>query len=155
MSLDQGQSVRSGVEIPAECVALRSAYEVSGLTGAQLAKSAGVSTSSIQVALNGFRYRAGQRVVASPPDERLVKLAAVLGVLPDRLRELGRGRAAQLLERGMAAGSLTTVLEEDEDARDLVSGRAVLAQQVLSAFSDQELEHELERRRGALNVSAS
>lgn len=132
------------LEIPPECVALKAAHKASGLTVADLAAATGLSVASIHIALNGVRYRDGEAKATVPPDGTLVKLSSMLGVTPDMLREHGRARAAGLLETEV---SEAVTFDSDREAQAAVHGRAVLAKQVLAAFSVEELEAEVQRRR--------
>ena len=123
---------------------LKAAHKVSGLTVADLAAATGLSVASIHIALNGVRYRDGEAKATAPPDATLVKLASMLGVTPDMLREQGRARAADLLE---AEASEAITFDSDREAQAAAHGRRVLAKQVLAAFSVEELEAEVQRRR--------
>lgn len=136
-----------GVDVPSESAVLRSAYEKSGLAVGDIAAAAGLSSATIHIAMRGFRYRDGEPVVAVPPDPTLVKIASVLRVSPEALREHGRGRAAELLEEALqddpdpAAGP-----DGETRAAAASAGRTALARQVLAAFTVEELREELTRR---------
>lgn len=141
----------ASLDIPPESIMLRTAYKKSGLTVADLAAATGLSMATIHVAHNGIRYRDGQAKVTVPPDRTLVKLASVLRISPDVLREHGRDRAADLLEEANASTDPAVFLS-DKEAQAAASGRAALAQQVFAAFSVEELEDEVKRRRWAQQV---
>lgn len=135
----------SGLEIPRECAVLRAAYERSGLSVGAISKATGISTTAIHIAMNGYRYRGGETHVTVPPDNTVVKLAAVLRIEPSVIRGAGRARAAALLEEASVAG-LKATTDSDEHAQALAAGRNALAIRVLAAFSTDELQAELNRR---------
>lgn len=135
------------LHIPPESAHLRMTYKKSGIKVADLAAASGLSVSSIHIALNGFRYRDGVAKIAVPPDRTLVKLGSVLGVESAALREVGRERAAELLDEvGESDQSLPTTFSSDAEAKAHAAGRAALARQVLAAFSLEELRAEVKRR---------
>lgn len=143
----------SEIEVPPECVALKTAYKKSGLTVADLSSATGLSTATVYIALSGIRYRDGVGKSTRPPDATVVKLAGVLRIHPDALRALGRDRAAELLEEvegTSGPASATSAIVSDETAKAAAAARAALARQVLAAFATEDLRLELERReRGA------
>lgn len=135
------------VSAPPESALLKAAYKASGVRAADLAVATGMSVGSVHVAMSGIRYRDGQARVAVPPDATLIKLASVLRVAPDALREVGRTRAAELLEWALREQAETpTTFASDQEAQAALAGRAALARQVLALFSTAELRAELERR---------
>ncbi|WP_043655131.1 helix-turn-helix domain-containing protein [Nocardia thailandica] len=131
-------------EAPPECALLKAAYKRSGLTVGDIADAASLSVGTIHIALSGVRYRDGKANVAVPPDRTLVKLAAVLGIRAEELRDVGRDRAAELLVEDSRPGP--TAVPAERDAQAAASARAALAKQVLAAFSTSELVAEVERR---------
>lgn len=155
MTPDDAGTQSSGPEVPAESVMLKAAYKQSGLTVADLVAATGIAMSSVQIALNGIRYRQGEPRLAVPSDRNLVKLAAVLNVSADQLRSYDRSRAAQLLEEAHRASN-TVAVPSERDAQEVAAreqasaaGRAALAQQILTTFSTEELHEELQRRERA------
>lgn len=141
------------VDVPPESKMLKAAYKKSGLTVADLAAATGLSTATIHVAHNGIRYRDGNAKATVPPDRTLVKLSSVLGISPDTLRAHGRDRAAALLEEAGTSQD-PAVFPSDREAQAAVAGRAALTQQILSVFSIEDLEAEVQRRRWADNMDA-
>lgn len=141
----------SHLQIPPESKLLRAAYEESGVIVSSLSRATDISTPAIYIAVNGFRYRKGVPTVVSPPDKTLVKLAAVLRIEPEALRNVGRDHAAKLLEE-IPADELPTA-EDSENLLESVAmppGRQILARQVLGVFSTDELRAEIERREAKL-----
>jgi transcriptional regulator with XRE-family HTH domain len=135
------------LEVPPESAMLKAAYRDSGLTVADLASATGLSVGTVQIALNGIRYRDGKAKVAIPADRTLVKLASSLRIHPDVLRVHDRARAADLLvEASRVEAGEEVSFDSEREAQAAVAGRSVLARQVLAAFSDEELRAELERR---------
>lgn len=128
---------------------LRAEYKRSGLTIAEVAKVSGVSTPSVHVAVNGFRYYDRQKVVTVPPSKTLVKLAAALSIDAAKLRAVGREDAAQLLEE-TPAYQLPTPATALADVEAATSARQTVIRQVLGVFSTNELLAEIERRESAL-----
>lgn len=112
-----------------------------------MAKATGMSTTAIQIAMNGYRYRDGKATVTMPPDSTVVKMASVLRVSPAALRDVNRVRAAELLEE--ATTDLRTTTSTDQSAMAMSAGRQALAHQVLAAFSTEELRAEIEHRDNA------
>lgn len=135
----------SHLSIPPESALLRAAYERSGLSVGSMAKATGMSTTAIQIAMNGYRYRDGKATVTMPPDSTVVKMASVLRVAPAALHEAGRGRAAELLDEAVSS-VLKTTTSTDQSAMAMSAGRQALAHQVLAAFSTEELRVEVQRR---------
>lgn len=130
------------VVVPPESKLLKKAYKASRLTASDLAIAAGISRSSVHLALDGHRSRGGVKRAVIPPDDVLVDLASALHVSPDQLRDCGRDHAAVLLEgRGAAPEE-----SGDRAARWRAEGRAQMAAQVLATFSSPELAAELQRR---------
>lgn len=128
---------------------LRAEYKRSGLTIAEVAKVSGVSTPSVHVAVNGFRYYDRQKVVTVPPSKTLVKLAAALSIDAAKLRAVGREDAAQLLEE-TPTYQLPTPATALADVEAAASARQTVIRQVLGVFSTDELLAEIERRQSAL-----
>lgn len=94
-------------ELPAVSRLLTGAFEKSGLTETELAKSAGISVGATRVALSGVRHHRGETVRAPSPDYVVTRLAYSLGVDEAALYEAGRGLAAQLLATMKFAKALT------------------------------------------------
>lgn len=124
-----------------ESSTLNTVYRRSGLTAADLSSATGLSVGTVRLALHGFRYRNGQPKAAPPTDQTLARLASVLGIPPQTLRAVGRGRAADLIDHAEA-----TVPNTDLSAEAAIAGRTGLARQVLSVFSTDELHNEIRRR---------
>lgn len=124
---------------------LRAEYKRSGLTIAEVAKVSGVSTPSVHVAVNGFRYYDRQKVVTVPPSKTLVKLAAALSIDAAKLRAVGREDAAQLLEE-TPTYQLPTPATALADVEAATSARQTVIRQVLGVFSTDELLAEVSRR---------
>lgn len=137
------------IDIPPESTMLKSAYRQSGLRVADLATATGLSVGTLHIAMNGIRYRGGKARVAPPPDSTIVKLASILKIRPDTLREYNRERAADLLEEVTDEGS-TAVAPSDLDAQATVAGRQALARQIFAVFSTEELRAEIARREKSL-----
>lgn len=127
------------VDIPAESAIIDQAYRRSGLTHSALAIATGMSVGAVRIALAGVRYRHGRPVSVRPKDEPLAKLASVLGLDPRQLSLVGRDRAAQMM-------SGVDIQDVDLEAPAAVASRRALAQQVLAAFSTEELRAEIDRR---------
>lgn len=134
-----------GPDIPPESQAIRSVYQKSGLTVADLAGATGLSVGTIHVALSGVRYRGSDARIAVPSDRTLVRLASALGLSAEFLRRLDRDRAADLLAEADEAGGRPTFAVE-EDAQAAVAARSALTRQILAVFSTEELRAELDRR---------
>lgn len=139
----------SELSIPPESTLLRTAYERSGLAVPATAEATDISKASIHIAMNGFRYRKGEPVVVSPPDKTVVKLASLLRVEPQAIRDAGRERAAQLLEEIPSDQRPTSTLS-DYGAQSQSTGRQILARQMLGVFPTEELRAEIERREAKL-----
>lgn len=134
-------------QIPAESALLKAAYKKSGLTVADLAAASGLSVGTLHIAFTGIRYRDGVGKPATPADQTLVKVGSVLRIDPQALREVGRDRAADLLQEAMQAGDLPTAASAaDLDAQAAVAGRMALTKQILAVFSTEELRGEIARR---------
>ncbi len=138
---EEDTDLSHGRGIPAECLVLDAAYRTSGLTASDLAVATGISVGSVRIALSGRRYRTGKSEVVAPPDQTLAKLATVLGIAPRQISELGRDRAARLM-----TDTPTAPAPQDVGAA-MVASRTTLARKVLEAFSNAELQAELDRRR--------
>lgn len=122
-------------QVPAESKLLRRTYEESQHTVPELAELTGLSTATIHIAMQGFRYRQGEARRAVPHPDTLYKLAAALHIPAEQLREIGRTDVLEMLDG--AAGSQPTA--------DALSYNA-LARKVLDAFSTSELRAEIARR---------
>ncbi|GAB3616586.1 hypothetical protein GCM10027416_11430 [Okibacterium endophyticum] len=133
--------------VPPESAALKAAHRRSGYSMAELAAAIGMSRGSVQVALDGVRYRDGEAIPVVPPDATLVRLAGLLGIGPATLRELGRDRAAQLLEEADPPVPVEKPVSLSErESQAAVAARAAVVRQMLSIFSTEELRAELDRR---------
>jgi len=132
---DEEKIIAADLETPAESVLLKAAYKKSGLRIADLAEAADLSMGTITntITLSGVRYRDGRPHVAIPPDRTLVKLAAVLGIRSNDLRDVGRDRAADLLDEANAASGQTITVSSDKGARAVAAGRQILARFWLSS----------------------
>lgn len=138
---------------PPECTLLHDRQKRSGLTVADLAAATGLSVSTINNSLRGYRYRKGDPIVVVPPDTTLAELASQLLINPESLRRVGRPEAADLLAANKPESVHVPVeLPELEDEKTLVATqvRRSLVRRVLEAFTDQELRDELERRAEAV-----
>lgn len=143
------------LQIPAVSPLLKAAQRTSGRSVPQLAVDTGLSPATIHIALRGTRYTSGIERAVEPPDRTVVLLATVLGVTPQQLRDVGRRRAAVLMEalpdddlevssmRGDVESAREVTLRQEAAAR----AREEVLRQVLAAFTDEELGRELERRR--------
>jgi len=132
-------------QIPAECRAIKLVHQRSGLTVADLAAATGLSVGTIHVALSGVRYRGSEAKITAPSDRTLVRLASALGLKPGFLRDVDRGRAADLLAEADEVG-VRPVFAVEQDAQAAVAARSALTRQILAVFSTEELRTELERR---------
>lgn len=131
------------ITIPPECVLLHQAYKHSGITAADLAIATGKKIGTIRDALNGYRCRGeGIRRPVNLTDDFVVKLAEALPVSPDELRDAGRNYAADVLEAAIQAA----IPPDEHDMHVTAAARAHMAQQILTAFSSEELAAELARR---------
>lgn len=143
--MTNSNDVQSELVTPPECSLLRVAYERSGLAVSAMAKATDISKASIHIAMNGFRYHKGEPVVVSPPDKTVVKLASLLRVEPQAIRDAGRERAAQLLEEIPPDQRPTSTLS-DYEAQAVAASRHLLARQMLAVFTTEELGIEIEHR---------
>ncbi len=121
------------IEAPPESVILTDAYKKSSLTAADLAASTGLSVSAVRVALAGIRFRSGEPRLAVPPDKTVAKLAATLGVSAATLTEVGRPRAAALLNEA------DVTPPPDLDTAAAIAARSAVVRQVLGVFSMEEV----------------
>lgn len=154
--MSEAKSAAAEPVIPEESKLLRSAYKKSGLTVADIAAAAGVSVPTLHIAFNGIRYRDGVGLAAAPSDQTLVKVGSVLRLDAQALRDVGRERAAGLLEEALNADDLPVARSSsDEIALAAVAGRRSLAKQILSIFSIDELRSEIERRTAQDELGAS
>lgn len=133
--------------VPAESKLLRSAYKKSGLTVADIAAASGLAVPTLHIAFNGIRYRNGVGLASTPSDQTLVKVGSVLRLDAQALRDIGRERAAGLLEEALKSDDLPVARSSsDEITLATLAGRRSLTKQILSVFSIDELRAEIERR---------
>ena len=121
------------IEVPPESVILTDAYKKSSLTAADLAASTGLSVSAVRVALAGIRFRSGEPRLAVPPDKTVAKLAATLGVSAATLTEVGRPRAAALLNEAEVSPP------PDLDTAAAIAARSAVVRRVLGVFTMEEV----------------
>jgi uncharacterized cupin superfamily protein len=77
---------------------IEEAMRIKGISGRQAASDAGISDARWRQIVNGYMSAgAGQFVSVTGPDETIARMARVVGVTPDQLREAGRPEAADLL----------------------------------------------------------
>lgn len=137
------------VQIPPESKLLKQAQKTSGLSGADLAEATGLSRGTVYAALQGVHYKKDTKtgkstpIAGAPTLQTLVKLAGVLRINPDQLREIGHDRAAAMLAESTQPEHTRPA---DEQTQAAIAARAGLARQVLSAFSTNELQAEIDRR---------
>lgn len=74
------------------------AMRVKGISGRQAASEAGISDARWRQIVNGYMSAgAGQYVSVVGPDDTIARMARVVGVTPEQLREAGRPESADLL----------------------------------------------------------
>jgi transcriptional regulator with XRE-family HTH domain len=108
-----------------EGVLIAAAAKAKGLSARQAAKEAGMSDARWRQIVNGYASAgAGQVVVVEAPEETLARMARVVDVTPEQLREVGRPDAADalLVLGGMYAESdwqnVGTALERLQSIRE-------------------------------------
>ncbi|WP_218220449.1 helix-turn-helix transcriptional regulator [Nesterenkonia sp. Act20] len=127
-------------QVPGESKLLRRCYEESRHTVPELAELTGLSTATIHIAMQGFRYRQGEVRRAVPHPDTLARLASALRISPGQLREVNRTDVLDMLTE--ASEDQLTVAEHKARA----VGYDALERQVLAVFSTDELREEIARR---------
>lgn len=106
MSAEQGTP-----EPPPEAVLIRRARQARGLTRAEAAERSSVVKASRWGQIeNGYVMKAGVPVPTKPGDMQLAHMARVVGLSPERLDEVGRRDAAEILRE---------ILEQDRVYADM------------------------------------
>jgi transcriptional regulator with XRE-family HTH domain len=82
---------------PPEAVILRLARKAAGITSPSAASAVGISKARLSQIETGSERRLGVYRPVSGKDSTIARLAAFLGVSPDRLDNAGRGDAAAVL----------------------------------------------------------
>ncbi|MEW2068470.1 helix-turn-helix transcriptional regulator [Streptomyces sp. NPDC007346] len=90
---------QSRPEPPTEAALIARAQKRSGLSGRKAASLAGISDARWRQIIHGYQTISGTRLPVSAPDGTLARMASVVGVTPDQLREAGRPDAADELEQ--------------------------------------------------------
>ncbi|MEU0059868.1 helix-turn-helix transcriptional regulator [Streptomyces sp. NPDC006334] len=83
---------------PTEAVIIKQALRRARLSGREAARRAGLSETRWRQIVNGYQDVGGVRIGVIAPDETLVRMAQVVGLTSDQLREAGRESAADLLD---------------------------------------------------------
>lgn len=82
----------------AEGALIEKALKLAGMSGRHAATEAGISDARWRQIVNGYMSAGGgQAVSVVGPADTLARMARVVGVTPDQLREVGRADAADLL----------------------------------------------------------
>lgn len=76
---------------------IEKALRMKGLSARQAATDAGMSDARWRQIVSGYQSISGQLVPVVGPDETIARMARVVDVTPDQLREAGRPDAADLL----------------------------------------------------------
>jgi transcriptional regulator with XRE-family HTH domain len=82
---------------PPEAVIIRLARKAAGISGPDAARAAGISNARLSQIENGYETRRGAYRPVSGKDATIARLAAVIGVTPERLDKAGRPDAAAVL----------------------------------------------------------
>lgn len=91
------ESMKNEMQRP-EGALIETAAAAKGMSGRKAAHAAGLSDARWRQIVNGFvTVGVGQKVEVVAPDATLARMAQVLDVMPDQLREAGRPDAADLL----------------------------------------------------------
>ncbi|WTN22082.1 helix-turn-helix domain-containing protein [Streptomyces canus] len=85
-------------EPPAEAVLIKEAVRRARLSGREAARRAGLSETRWRQIVNGYQDVGGMRIPVTAPDETLVRMAEVVSLTPEQLRQAGRSAAAELLD---------------------------------------------------------
>ena len=82
---------------PPEAVILRLARKAAGISGPDASRAAGISKARLSQIECGYETRLGGLRPVRGKDATIARLAAVVGVTPERLDNAGRGDAAAVL----------------------------------------------------------
>ncbi|MFE3033095.1 helix-turn-helix domain-containing protein [Streptomyces canus] len=85
-------------EPPAEAALIKEALRRARLSGREAARRAGLSETRWRQIVNGYQDVGGVRIPVTAPDETLVRMAQVVSLDSDQLRQAGRQTAAELLD---------------------------------------------------------
>jgi hypothetical protein len=85
-------------EPPPEAVLIKEALRRARLSGREAARRAGLSETRWRQIVNGYQDVGGVRIAVNAPDETLVRMAQVVNLTSDQLRQANRGPAAELLD---------------------------------------------------------
>lgn len=111
-----------------------------GLSVRKAASVAGISEGRWRQIVNGYQAAGqGQTVIVEGPDDTVARMAEAVGVSPDQLRAVGRGRAAEVL-----TGLLSPITPEMGDA--VSEHVAAMLDERLAEFTDAQLLREIEGR---------
>jgi hypothetical protein len=90
---------RTRPEPPPEAALIATALKRSGLSARKAAPLAGIGEARWRQITSGYQSVSGSRIPVRAPDDTLARMAAVVGVTPEELRQNGRPEAAEELER--------------------------------------------------------
>lgn len=76
---------------------IEKALRMKGVSARHAASEAGMSDARWRQIVSGYQSVSGQLVPVVGPDETIARMARVVGVTADQLRQAGRGEAADLL----------------------------------------------------------
>ncbi|WP_158013164.1 helix-turn-helix transcriptional regulator [Streptomyces sp. Root369] len=83
---------------PSEAALIKEALRRVRLSGREAARRAGLSETRWRQIVNGYQDVGGVRIPVAAPDETLARMAQVVNVSADQLRQVGRSIAAELLD---------------------------------------------------------
>ncbi|MFJ8143284.1 helix-turn-helix domain-containing protein [Streptomyces sp. NPDC096013] len=129
-------------EPPAEAALIKEALRRARLSGREAARRAGLSETRWRQIVNGYQDVGGVRIPVNAPDETLVRMAQVVSVSSDQLRQAGRGTAAELLDELAAPPTPASAPGAADSNAQIEAITALLAtlspearEQVLSRFN--------------------
>lgn len=134
---------------PPESILLQKTFKKSQHTLPTLAGSADVSTSTISVVFQGFKYTSSGIKPMKPTAQTAAKIAAVLRINPSKLVEAGRPDIAD----AMKADSDDTSAIYNAGRRDLATAilRHLSREEILRQFTTDDLYYEIDRRNSPLD----
>lgn len=83
---------------PPEAVLIKEALRRARLSGREAARRVPISETRWRQIVNGYQDVGGVRIPVTAPDETLVRMAQVVSLTSDQLRQAGRSEAAELLD---------------------------------------------------------
>jgi hypothetical protein len=127
---------------PPEAVVIKDALRRARLSGREAARRAGLSETRWRQIVNGYQDVGGVRIPVTAPDETLVRMAQVVSVTSDQLRQAGRSPAAELLDELAKPPTPASTPEASASNAQIEAITALLAtltpearEQVLSRFN--------------------